>query len=148
MPFYEIDSACRQAAFLAQVGYESGQLFYTQQLAPINDYEARHDLGNVFKGDGIKFKGRGLLHITGRNNYAQASKAFGVDFLAHPQLLSEPEYAVRTACWWWYKQGLNTLSDQKSDPSFKRITKIISGGYHGYPERYKMWQRIMQILGQ
>lgn len=146
MNLYEINTPTRQAAFLAQIGHESGQLFYTEEIASGKAYEGRRDLGNVFKGDGQRFKGRGLIQITGRSNYSQISHAFGIDFLAHPELLKEPEYATQSACWWWYNRKLNILSDTPTEINFKKITRIINGGYNGYADRFKMWQRAKLIL--
>jgi len=112
MEMYEINNADRIAAFLAQIGHESGQLKYSEEIASGSAYEGRKDLGNINTGDGKRFKGRGLIQITGRANYKQISDAFGVDFITHPELLSTPEYAVKSACWWWYNRKLNNLADK------------------------------------
>lgn len=109
---YEINSSVRVAAFLAQIGHESAQLRYVEEIASGAAYEGRKDLGNTQKGDGVKYKGRGLIQITGRANYQEISKAFGIDFISNPELLSTPEYAVKSACWWWYNKKLNTLADK------------------------------------
>jgi putative chitinase len=146
MEMYEINNRERIAAFLAQIGHESGQLFYTEEIASGKAYEGRRDLGNTFKGDGIKFKGRGLIQITGRSNYSEISKAFQVDFLAYPDLLKEPDYATRSACWWWHKRKLNELADNADETSFRKITRIINGGYNGYNDRYKIWKQANKIL--
>jgi putative chitinase len=100
----------REAAFLAQIGHESGQLRYVEELASGAAYEWRKDLGNTQPGDGKRFKGRGLIQITGRKNYQQISDAWGVDFIANPALLATPEYAVKSACWWYKNNVLNKLS--------------------------------------
>ncbi|MFV0419826.1 MAG: glycoside hydrolase family 19 protein [Dysgonomonas sp.] len=112
MDEYEINNADRIAAFLAQIGHESGQLKYSEEIASGDAYEGRKDLGNIYPGDGKKYKGRGLIQITGRSNYQQISRAFGVDFISNPELLSNPEFAVKSACWWWYNRKLNTLADK------------------------------------
>lgn len=112
MEEYEINNADRVAAFLAQIGHESGQLKYSEEIASGAAYEGRKDLGNIYPGDGKKFKGRGLIQITGRSNYQQISDAFGVDFISNPELLSNPEFAVKSACWWWYNRKLNILADK------------------------------------
>lgn len=147
MEQYAIGNANREAAFLAQVGHESGQLTYTEEIASGRAYEGRRDLGNTFKGDGVRFKGRGLIQITGRKNYTELSKALGVDFLAYPEWLAMPEYATQSACWWWFAKGLNVLADGSSEDSFKRITRIINGGYNGYADRHSIWLRAKNILG-
>ena len=109
MPKYGIDTDKKVAAFIAQIGHESGQLRYVEELASGAAYEGRKDLGNIQKGDGKRFKGRGLIQITGRANYTQISKDLGEDFIKHPELLSTPKYAVQSACWFWNKNKLNDL---------------------------------------
>lgn len=111
MSEFGINNTDRVAAFLAQIGHESAELRYAEEIASGAAYEGRKDLGNTFAGDGKRFKGRGLIQITGRSNYAQISKAFGVDFINNPQLLATPEYAVKSACWWWYNRKLNEKAD-------------------------------------
>ena len=109
MPKYAIDSDDEIAAFVAQIGHESGQLKYSEEIASGKAYEGRRDLGNTQQGDGVKFKGRGLIQITGRFNYIQLSKDLGEDFIKNPELLSTPKYAVQSACWFWNKNKLNDL---------------------------------------
>lgn len=109
MPKYGIDTDKEVAAFIAQIGHESGQLRYVEELASGKAYEGRRDLGNTQQGDGVKFKGRGLIQITGRFNYIQISKDLGEDFIKNPELLSTPKYAVQSACWFWNKNKLNDL---------------------------------------
>ena len=109
MPKYGIDTDKEVAAFVAQIGHESGQLRYVEELASGKAYEGRKDLGNTQGGDGIRFKGRGLIQITGRFNYIQLSKDLGEDFIKNPALLSTPKYAVQSACWFWNKNKLNDL---------------------------------------
>lgn len=108
---FEVNTPDRQAAFLAQVGHESAELLYVEEIASGKAYEGRKDLGNTFVGDGVKFKGRGLIQITGRANYIAISKDLGIDFVANPTLLKEPEYAVLSAFWYWNKHKLNELAD-------------------------------------
>jgi putative chitinase len=98
------------AAFFAQIGTESGQLKYAKEIASGSAYEGRKDLGNTQPGDGVRFKGRGLIQITGRSNYEKASKALGADFINQPELLEQPEWAVKSACWWWANAGLNKIA--------------------------------------
>lgn len=109
MPKYGIDSDKEVAAFIAQIGHESGQLRYVEELASGSAYEGRKDLGNVQAGDGVRYKGRGLIQITGRFNYEELSKDLGEDFIKHPKLLSTPKYAVQSACWFWKRNKLNDL---------------------------------------
>ena len=109
MSKYDIDTDKRIAAFIAQIGHESGQLKYSEEIASGAAYEGRKDLGNTQKGDGKRFKGRGLIQITGRFNYTLISKDLGEDFISNPELLSTPKYAVQSACWFWNKNKLNDL---------------------------------------
>lgn len=109
MPKYSIDTDKEVAAFIAQIGHESGYLRYSEEIASGKAYEGRRDLGNIYAGDGVKYKGRGLIQITGRYNYAQLSKDLGEDFIKNPELLSTPKYAVQSACWFWKRNKLNDL---------------------------------------
>ena len=142
MPIYEIDTSLREAAFLAQVAHESGRFYYTEELASGKAYEGRRDLGNIQPGDGVRFKGRGLIQLTGRSNYKDFSRHCGIDFTATPELLSLPEHAVRSACWFWHSRGLNELADAGE---FKKITRIINGGYNGLEERIKFYRAIIDL---
>lgn len=137
MDEFKINTPIRKQMFLAQIGHESGQLRYCEEIASGEAYENRKDLGNINEGDGKKYKGRGLIQITGRNNYGEISKAFGVDFLSNPKLLASSEWAVKSACWWWNKHGLNKLSD-KGD--IKIVTKRVNGGYNGLDDRIKLFE--------
>ena len=101
MPKYDINTTQRVQCFLSQLAHESGCFVYTREIASGIAYEGRADLGNTQPGDGKKFKGRGLIQITGRNNYKECSRAlFGDDrLLTNPALLEEPRYATESACW-------------------------------------------------
>lgn len=143
LPKFEINTPLRLAAFLAQVGHESGRMRYVEEIASGRAYEGRKDLGNVQKGDGCRFKGRGLIQITGRANYTELSNDVGVDFVSQPMLLSLPEYAVMSACWYWQKRGLNELADESR---FRDITRRINGGYNGLEDREKLYARCKRML--
>lgn len=145
MAEYQINTPDRQAAFFAQVGHESGQLRYVRELASGEAYEGRKDLGNTQKGDGVRFKGRGLVQITGRANYLACSLAlFGDDRLWHfPELLEDPAYACRSAAWFWHSRGLNELADAGN---FKRITKLINGGFNGMADRQALYDKAKEVL--
>lgn len=126
---YGIVGAARVSAFIAQVGHESGQLRYVREIwgptAQQAGYEGRADLGNTLKGDGSKYRGRGLLQITGRANYAECGDALGLDLVNQPTLLEQPQHAAMSAAWFWSAEGLNTLADQGA---FVKITRRINGG--------------------
>ena len=144
MQEYHINSPLRQAAFIAQIAHESGELRYVKEIASGAAYEGRKDLGNTQPGDGMRYKGRGLIQITGRNNYAECSKAMGVDLITNPELLETNDLACRSAAWFWASRGLNDLAD-KGD--FDRITKRINGGTNGLKERQAYYAKAMLFLG-
>ena len=143
MQEFGIDTPVRQASFLAQVGHESGQLRYVRELASGAAYEGRTDLGNVVAGDGMRFKGRGLLQVTGRANYAACGVALGINLLAAPQLLEQPGAACRSAAWFWHSRGLNRLADAGDQ---ERVTRRINGGLNGLADRLALFQVARKVL--
>ena len=143
MEEFSINTPERQAAFLAQVGHESGQLKYVRELASGAAYEFRKDLGNNNKGDGVRYKGRGLIQITGKTNYAEVLLSLNINCLEHPELLETIPNACRTAAWWWKHHGLNELADKCE---FLKITKIINGGTNGLGERLKLFEVAKRVL--
>ncbi|WP_223472902.1 MULTISPECIES: glycoside hydrolase family 19 protein [unclassified Pseudomonas] len=144
---YQIVGLQRVAAFIAQIGHESGQLRYVRELwgpTPAQArYEGRADLGNVMPGDGFRFRGRGLIHITGRANHAECGEALGLDLISHPESLEHPEWAAKSAAWFWSTRGLNTLADTGA---FDKITSRINGGQNGAEERRKLYDRALEVL--
>lgn len=143
MDRYQINTRLRIAAFLAQVGHESGQLKYVKELASGSAYEGRADLGNVNLGDGIRYKGRGLIQITGRANYAQIEKELVIDCVNKPELLESPDNATLTAGWFWNSRMLNDLADKQD---FIKITKKINGGVNGLQDRQEIYDRALKVL--
>ena len=134
----------RQAAFLAQVMHETGGFMWLEELASGQAYEGRKDLGNTESGDGRKFKGRGLIMITGRANYTSAGADLGLDLVNNPERAAEPATAARVAAWFWTKKGLNSLADEGK---FDSITRKINGGLNGKADRDKLFARAKQVLG-
>ena len=143
MAKYEIDTPQRIRMFLAQVGHESGQLRYTEEIALGTAYEGRLDLGNNVPGDGMKYKGRGLIQLTGKKNYALAALALDQPLLEHPELLAQPSLACQSAGWYWKNNNLNTLCDMGL---FETLTRRINGGLNGYADRYKLFQRALEVI--
>lgn len=143
MARYNITDILCEAAFLAQIIHESGSFQYTLELASGKAYEGRADLGNIQPGDGVRFKGRGLIQITGRSNYKQISEALGIDFVSNPELLEQPRYAALSACWWWHSRNLNRFAVHGK---FREITKVINGGYNGQPDREKWYNLALKVL--
>ena len=148
MALYAIDSPERQAAFIAQVGHESGRLVYVRELwgpTPAQEgYEGRTDLGNTEPGDGMRFMGRGLIQITGRANYQKVSDALGIDFVSSPELLQEPSNACLSAAWFWNLKNLNDLADIGD---FNTITRRINGGLNGLQDRLELYALCKSALG-
>ena len=147
MSRYGIVGTPRAAAFIAQVGHESGQFRWLKELwgptAQQASYEGRADLGNTVKGDGSKYRGRGLIQITGRANYAACGEALGLDLLSKPELLEQPQYAAMSAAWFWSTRGLNTLADQGE---FMKITRRINGGVNGLADRQALYDKALKVL--
>ncbi|MNE34678.1 Chitinase class I [compost metagenome] len=176
MARYKIDSTVRVAAFLAQVGHESGQLRnlvenlnYSAE-ALMKTWPTRFDatqakecarqpekianavysgrMGNTRPGDGWRYRGRGLIQLTGRANYAGASTGLGLPLEEQPELLEQPEHAAMSAAWWWAKHGLNELADAGR---FQDIGSVINTGKpgrvpHGATERKALYDRALKVL--
>ncbi len=134
----------RQAAFLAQLAHESGELKYFEELASGAAYEGRSDLGNTQPGDGVRYKGRGPIQLTGRANYRAAGRALGLDLEGNPALAATPEVGFRVAAWYWGSRNLNAQADAGN---FDAITRAINGGYNGKASRDAYHRRALQVLG-
>jgi putative chitinase len=132
----------RVPEFLAQIAHESGGFHYVRELASGAAYEGRADLGNTEPGDGRKFRGRGLIQLTGRANTAACSRAlFGDDrLLDSPELLEQPDLAARSAGWFWDSRGLDQIAD------FERMTRKINNGLNGLADRYTYLGRAREVL--
>lgn len=150
---FEIGQPKRIAAFLAQVGHESAQLRYVRELGS-DQYLSKYDTGTLAArlgntpeadGDGQKYRGRGLIQITGRRNYLACSQAlFGDDrLLRQPELLEQPQWACESAAWFWQSNGLNELADKDQ---FTTITRRINGGLNGLEDRLQLWARAQAVL--
>lgn len=147
MAEFSINTPARQAAFIAQVAHESGQLRYTRELwgpTPAQvAYEGRADLGNSYPGDGLLYRGRGLIQITGRANYKTCGAALGLDLVLFPELLEQPMYASRSAAWFWQSHGLNELADVGDQV---KITRRINGGTNGLAERLAFFELAKKVI--
>ncbi|WP_408003138.1 glycoside hydrolase family 19 protein [Pseudomonas prosekii] len=155
MSHRNINTPKRIAAFLAQVGHESGQLQYVRELGS-DQYLSKYDTGSLAArlgntpqadGDGQKYRGRGLIQITGRDNYRTCSLGlFGDDRLLFiPELLEKPQWAAESAAWFWEQKGLNELADRDQ---FNSITGRINGGLNGLEDRLQLWARARALLCQ
>ncbi|MBB3005947.1 putative chitinase [Cupriavidus alkaliphilus] len=145
MQAYDITGAARMAAFLAQTGHESLGYQFTHELWGPTPAQALYEppsrkamaLGNVRAGDGKRFRGRGLIQITGRANYAACGAALGADLTATPELLEQDAWAARSAAWWWRTHGCNALADSGD---FIALTRRINGGTNGLEDRLRRWK--------
>ena len=144
---YQIVGAKRVAAFIAQIGHESGQLKYVKEIwgptVAQTRYEGRADLGNTEPDDGSKYRGRGLIQITGRANYKACGDALGLDLINQPELLEKPQHACMSAAWFWATKGLSTLADEGK---FETITRRINGGLNGLADRQMLYTRALKVL--
>jgi putative chitinase len=132
---YKITTPVRQAHFLAQLAHESDRFNALEEYASGKDYELRSDLGNINPGDGVRYKGRGLIQITGRTNYALCGRALGIDLVAQPTRLADPDLACRSAGWYWDSRKLNPDADLND---VETITRVINGGLNGFDDRQQL----------
>lgn len=113
-------------------------------------YAGKLGNGDPASGDGYRFRGRGLIQITGRGNYAEAGRALDLDLLAKPELLEQKENAALSAAWFWFSRELNPLADQPADEqhmeNFSRISERINGSTRSVPERYQLYRRLAPLL--
>lgn len=141
---YQITTALRAAHFIAQVGHETASFLYMEEIASGAAYEGRTDLGNTQPGDGKRFKGRGLIQLTGRSNYTAYSKDCGVDYVNNPfAVVSDPFVCVDVACWYWSNRKINELADRDD---VKAVTKAVNGGFNGLDDRMDYLKRAKAVL--
>lgn len=129
---YAINTRLRIAHFLAQTCHESAGFRTTEEFASGARYEGRADLGNVQPGDGVRYKGRGLLQLTGRANYREFGRLIGQDLEGDPEAAAEPVLSLRIACEFWKKKGINALCDADD---IVAVTRRINGGTNGLDDR-------------
>lgn len=170
---YDINTPKRQAAFIGQCAHESvnftkleenlnysperltkvwpsrfpnlisaDKYAHNPQALANKVYAGR--LGNNQEGDGWKYHGRGLIQLTGRENYERCGSSLGVDLVGNPDWLLDPKYAALSAGWFWNKKGLNELADQQEHG---QITKRINGGLIGLDDRLQKTTKALAALG-
>jgi predicted chitinase len=153
MQEFGIDSMLRTAAFLAQLAHESAQFRFMEEIWGPTDAQRRYEpvtklaerLGNTQPGDGLRYKGRGPIQITGRANYRRYGELLGKDLEASPETASAPEIGFAIAALYWATNRLNELADKED---FLAITKRINGGTNGLEERERYYARAKEVLGQ
>jgi len=142
---YGITTPLQMAHFIAQVGHESGSRLYNEEIASGAAYEGRTDLGNTQPGDGVRFKGRGLIQLTGRANYIGFSKYTGVDYVSNPKPVGDdPMLSAEAAGWFWVDRKLPALAERDD---VRAVTKRINGGFNGLDDRMQNLFRAKAVLG-
>ena len=170
---YDINTPKRQAAFIGQCAHESGNFKtlqenlnysaeglmktwpsrfptkeiadqYARQPAKIAGKVYNGRLGNTSEEEASKYLGRGLIQLTGKENYANCGTALGLDLVGNPTLLIEPKYAALSAGWFWNKKGLNSLADASD---IETMTKRINGGLIGLDDRKAKIAKALSVLG-
>ena len=141
---YEINTDYRICYFTGQVSEESDSFCATEEYASGAAYEGREDLGNTHPGDGRRYKGRGLIELTGRDNYALFGPLIGVDLIANPERAAEPAIALEIACLYWRRKGLSALADNED---IETITHRINGGPNGLDARQAATDRAFAAFG-
>jgi putative chitinase len=175
MERFEINTPVRQAAFLAQLAHESGELrHWTEnlnygwqgllktfpkyfkseadarrcerkpELIANRVYAGRMGNGDEASGDGWRYRGRGPIQLTGKDNYRACGTALGIELVNQPELLETPEVGCLAACWFWSSKGLNKVADAGD---FVHITQVINGGLNGLKERTAFWERAKAAFG-
>lgn len=170
---YKINTSKRLAAFIAQIGHESGNLrfvkenlnysaqglrktfpkyFPDDQIAAKYErkpeaianrvYANRMGNGSEESGDGWKYRGRGLIQLTGRENYQKCMNDLGIN---NPEYFETPEGAVHSACWFWNLRKLNEVADLGD---IRKMTKLINGGFNGLEDRIKHYEHALYVLGE
>lgn len=174
---YTIKTLNQQAAFIGQCMHESGgfktleeNLHYSANALmrvwasrfPDSDTAEKYAnnpekiankvyagrMGNIEEGDGWRYHGRGLIQLTGRENYLNCGQGIGQDLLSNPDLLLEPKWACLSAGWFWNKKNLNSLCDPLSDENIKEMTRRINGGLNGLDDRIAKIRTAQLVLNQ
>lgn len=141
---FQINTPARMRHFLSQTAHESGGLQWLKELADGSAYEFREDLGNTQPGDGAKYKGAGVIQLTGRANY----QAFA-DFIPDPRVMEGVDYVSATypfcsAGFWWHNNDMNALCDRGA--SVKEVTKRVNGGTNGLTDREAYYEKACQVF--
>lgn len=144
---WKIDTPRRQAAFLAQLAFESGELTIWSGPETGREWEGDEKLGNVLPGDGPKFKTRGLFPIRGRAMYRKCGRAIKAPLEVQPERVATLYTAIESACWYWAKEKkLNQQAEYPSGESFCKITKAISPILKGHRARVMYWNCAKRVL--
>jgi predicted chitinase len=142
---YEINTKNRLAAFLMNVAKESGELYYVEEIDDGWYLEDREDLGNIYQGDGPRFKGHGYIQTTGRNNHREVGEALGIDAEGDPTLLTKMPYPWYSAGWYWrYGSSWGNLNGYADEGDYRKTILGVRGGPD--PDREHYWWTAMEVL--
>lgn len=141
---FQINTPARMRHFLSQTAHESGGLQWLKELASGSDYEGKTHLGNVYPGDGPRYKGAGAIQLTGRDNYQRFS-----DFIGDPKVMDGVDYVSVTypfssAGFWWQDNNMNALCDRGA--SVEEIAKRVNGGLNGLSDRKAYYHKACQVI--
>ena len=142
---YDIATSLRIAHFLGQTCHESAGFRTTEEFASGDAYEGRADLGNTEAGDGRRYKGRGLLQLTGRANYRRLGKVLSIKLEENPELAGEPALSLRIACEYWKGRKINNACDQDD---LMTVTRLVNGGLNGLEDRRQYTSRAKNALAR
>ena len=136
-----IKTITQKAMFVAQLAHETGQFRWIQELGGksyFKKYNGRKDLGNNAT-DGYKYRGRGLIMITGRYNYHKYGKLLGFDLLNYPSMATQLEIALLIAFKYWEEKKIDLYTDNT-----KKVTRLINGGSNGLKERQEFFEKLLK----
>jgi putative chitinase len=140
---HAIETPLRIAHFLAQTAHESDGFCTTEEYADGRAYEGRRDLGNVEPGDGPRYKGRGLIQLTGRMNYAVTGAALDLPLLDKPLTVNDPAAYLSVACAFWSRRRINAACDADD---LMTVTRLVNGGLNGLDSRRAYLSRAKTLL--
>ncbi|WP_444904772.1 peptidoglycan-binding protein [Microbulbifer sp. CnH-101-E] len=140
---YLINTPLRIAHFMGQVTHESAGFRTTEEFASGAAYEGRKDLGHIYPGDGKRYKGRGLIQLTGRYNYRKIGKKLGLPLEENPELAAEPTTSLKIACEYWKSRSINQPADRDD---LAEVTRRVQGGDRHIKERRKYLRKAKQAL--
>lgn len=173
LPLFDIKSEMRIASFIAQCAHESQEFmrlsenlnysyagllstfrkYFNEETAKSfagkpelianHVYANRNGNGSPESGDGYRYRGRGLIQITGKDNYRRAGEALNLNLIANPELLEHPINALRSSCAYWQKNSLNSLADSGD---IEKLTRRINGGLNGLHDRMDYYERALDTL--
>lgn len=140
---YDINTPLRIAHFMGQVTHECAGFRTTEEFASGAAYEGREDLGNIHRGDGKRYKGRGLIQLTGRANYKKIGALLNLPLEDNPELAGEPVTSLKIACEYWKDRKINDAADRDD---LIKATKLVNGGLNGLEDRRKYLQKAKVAL--